>query len=106
MIANARNFFCSIIAILFKQNTFVYHVFVGLGVPYGNSDAMPYEKKYYGGGPNSMRGWSTRDIGPGSYVEQDTLPSSVFYYPNKTGDMKLEANIEYRFKVVWKKISR
>jgi hypothetical protein len=85
-----------------KQNTFVYHVFIGLGLPYGNSGAMPYEKKYYSGGPNSMRGWSTRDIGPGSYVEQDTLQSSVFYYPNKSGDMKLEANIEYRFKVIWK----
>jgi len=88
--------------IIDRQNTFVYHLFVGVGVPYGNSMTMPYEKKYFGGGPNSMRGWSTRDIGPGSYVQPDTVESSVFYYPNKSGDMKLEANIEYRFKVIWK----
>ncbi len=85
-----------------RQNTFVYHFFIGLGYPYGNSTTLPYEKKYFAGGPNSIRGWNTRDLGPGSYVEKDTTLSSVFYYPNKNGDMKLEANIEYRFKVVWK----
>ncbi|MBN1789501.1 MAG: BamA/TamA family outer membrane protein [Bacteroidales bacterium] len=85
-----------------RQNTFVYHFFIGLGYPYGNSTTLPYEKKYFAGGPNSIRGWNTRDLGPGSYVEKDTTLSSVFYYPNKNGDMKIEANIEYRFKVVWK----
>jgi outer membrane protein assembly factor BamA len=88
--------------IIDKQNRFVYHLFVGLGYPYGNSKNMPYEKQYFAGGPNSIRGWSTRDLGPGSYVEPDTLQSSVFYYPNKVGDIKLEANLEYRFKVLWK----
>ena len=88
--------------IIDRQNTFVYHFFIGLGYPYGNSVTLPYEKKYFAGGPNSIRGWNTRDLGPGSYVEKDTAQSSVFYYPNKNGDMKLEANIEYRFKVIWK----
>jgi hypothetical protein len=88
--------------IIDKQNTFVYHFFIGLGYPYGNSKTLPYEKKYFAGGPNSIRGWETRDLGPGSYVAQDTVQNSVFYYPNKSGDMKLEANIEYRFKVIWK----
>jgi outer membrane protein assembly factor BamA len=85
-----------------RQNRFVYRLFLGLGYPYGNSTTLPYEKKYFAGGPNSMRGWSTRDLGPGSFVANDTSNSSVFLYPNKNGDMKIEANIEYRFKVVWK----
>lgn len=88
--------------IIDKQNTFVYHLFIGLGYPYGNSKTLPYEKKFFVGGPNSIRGWNTRDLGPGSYVEKDTAQSSVFYFPNKNGDLKLEANIEYRFKVIWK----
>jgi hemolysin activation/secretion protein len=82
-----------------KQNRFVYRLFVGLGYPYGNSEALPYEKKYFSGGPNSIRAWRTRDLGPGSYVEAD---SSLYYFPNKNGDIKLEANLEYRFKVIWK----
>jgi outer membrane protein assembly factor BamA len=85
-----------------KQNTFVYRLFVGAGYPYGNSTALPYEKKYFSGGPNSIRAWNTRDLGPGSFVDKDTTRNSVFYYPNKNGDIKLEANIEYRFKVFWK----
>lgn len=88
--------------IIDKQNSFVYHLFIGLGIPYGNSETLPYEKKFFAGGPNSIRAWNTYDLGPGSYVETDTALSSVFYYPNKNGDMKLEANIEYRFKVIWK----
>ena len=85
-----------------KQNKFIYHFFVGLGIPYGNSDALPYEKKFFAGGPNSIRAWNTYGLGPGSYVASDSALSSVFYYPHQNGDMRLEANIEYRFKVVWK----
>jgi outer membrane protein assembly factor BamA len=81
-----------------KQNRFVYRLFIGLGYPYGNSKNLPYEKKYFAGGPNSMRAWVTRDLGPGS----DTSRISLFGFPNKNGDIKLEANIEYRFKVIWK----
>ncbi|HJZ39844.1 MAG TPA: BamA/TamA family outer membrane protein [Bacteroidales bacterium] len=87
-------------SILDKQNKFVYRLFAGVGYPYGNSTTLPYEKKYFSGGPNSIRAWSTRDLGPGSFV--DTTENSVFYFPNKNGDIKLEANLEYRFKVVWK----
>jgi outer membrane protein assembly factor BamA len=81
-----------------KQNRLVYRLFIGLGYPYGNSKNLPYEKKYFAGGPNSMRAWKVRDLGPGS----DTSQTSLFDYPNKNGDIKLEANIEYRFKVIWK----
>ncbi len=80
-----------------KQNKFAYRIYAGIGVPYGNSSTMPFEKKFFAGGPNSIRAWTSRDLGPGS----DTSSNS-FAYPNKSGDIKLEGNIEYRFKVIWK----
>jgi hypothetical protein len=81
-----------------KQNRFVYRLFIGMGYPYGNSTSLPYEKSYFAGGPNSMRAWVTRSLGPGS----DTTNVLFLGYPDKIGDIKLEANIEYRFKVIWK----
>jgi outer membrane protein assembly factor BamA len=73
---------------------------MGAGYPLGNSTSLPYEKKFFSGGPNSIRAWSTRDLGPGSYVKPKS--DSIFRYPNEVADIKLEANIEYRFKVFWK----
>ncbi|MDR3093240.1 MAG: BamA/TamA family outer membrane protein [Bacteroidales bacterium] len=89
------------------NNHVVTRLFAGVGLPYGNSKvvapdgtvtaAMPFEKKYYSGGTLSMRGWRMRSLGPGSYKDSVTVSA----YPNNTGDVKLEANIEYRFKLVW-----
>jgi outer membrane protein assembly factor BamA len=86
--------------IIDRQNRFVYRLYLGVGYPYGNSRALPYEKKFFSGGPNSIRAWSTRELGPGSY--KDTSSGRPFLFLNNIGDIKLEANIEYRFKVVWK----
>ena len=69
----------------------------GVGVAYGNSDAMPFEKLFYAGGANSLRAWQARAVGPGS-MPLDT----TFSIPNQTGDVKLEANMEYRPKLFWK----
>ena len=69
----------------------------GAGYAYGNSSALPFEKHFYGGGANSLRGWQARTVGPGL----SPLDRS-FVIPNQTGDMRLEANIEYRFKMFWK----
>jgi outer membrane protein assembly factor BamA len=69
----------------------------GAGFAYGNSSALPFEKHFYGGGANSLRGWQARTVGPGC-SPRDTS----FVIPNQTGDMKLEANIEYRFDMFWK----
>jgi outer membrane protein assembly factor BamA len=85
--------------IIDRQNKFAYRLYIGLGYPYGNSEALPFEKKFFSGGPNSIRAWSTRDLGPGSYVD---TTETYFKYPNKNGDIKIEANVEYRFKVIWK----
>lgn len=69
----------------------------GAGYAYGNSSSLPLEKHFYGGGANSLRGWQVRTVGPGL----DSLDTS-FVIPNQSGDMKLEANIEYRFRMFWK----
>jgi outer membrane protein assembly factor BamA len=68
----------------------------GLGYAYGNSSALPFEKHFYAGGSNSMRGWQARTVGPGTAPMDDS-----FIIPNQTGDMRLEANIEYRFNLFW-----
>ncbi|HUX55529.1 MAG TPA: BamA/TamA family outer membrane protein [Bacteroidales bacterium] len=72
----------------------VYRGFLGIGIPYGNSRAIPFEKQYFGGGANGIRAWQVRSLGPGSYK-----PDSTFL--NQTADIKLEANAEYRFKLFW-----
>lgn len=68
----------------------------GIGSAYGNSSAIPYEKQFYGGGASSMRGWQTRSIGPG-YSSLDR----TFSIPSQTGNVKIEADIEYRFPLFW-----
>ena len=69
----------------------------GIGHAYGNSVTMPFEKQFYSGGANSMRGWQARTLGPGR-APTDTS----FVIPSQTGDVKLEVNLEYRFPLFWK----
>ena len=68
-------------------------VFAGVGVPYGNSSALPFDRLFYVGGSNSMRGWTPRTLGPGNTPAQNTP------YPVQMGDMRLEANLEFRFPI-------
>lgn len=77
----------------------VYRGFAGVGIPYGNSRAIPFEKQFFGGGANSLRAWQVRSLGPGSYdpySESDTID-----FLNQTADIKIELNAEYRFKLFW-----
>ncbi len=74
----------------------VYRGFLGIGLAYGNSKALPFEKQYFSGGSNGIRAWQVRTLGPGSYVQSDTAT-----FINQTADIKLEANAEYRFKLFW-----
>ena len=71
---------------------------VGAGYGYGNSSTVPFEKQFYAGGANSMRGWQARALGPGG-VEPWT---EYFLIPSQTGELKMEANVEYRFPIFWK----
>lgn len=77
-----------------KFNSIVSRAFFGIGVPYGNFDVLPFEKKYFSGGANGIRAWPVRSLGPGTYK------ASPAEYPNQTADIKLEANVEYRFKLI------
>jgi outer membrane protein insertion porin family len=68
---------------------------VGLGVPYGNSLQLPYIKQFFSGGTNSIRAFRSRSVGPGAYI--DTL--STTFFPDQSGDIKLEINTELRAKL-------
>jgi hypothetical protein len=78
------------------QNSIAWRIGGGIGVPYGNSDILPFEKRYYSGGANSVRAWQVRELGPGSYHSDSTN----FYF--QSGDIKLNFNIEYRTRFFWK----
>ena len=75
-----------------------FRFLVGAGYGYGNSTTVPFEKQFYAGGANSMRGWQARALGPGRVQPW----SEYFLIPSQTGDFKMEANVEYRFPIVWK----
>lgn len=75
-----------------QDHWFVFREFLGLGIPYGNSKDLPFERSFYAGGTSSMRGWNYRDIGPGGYVPDDDDIEKI-------GDLQLELNFEYRFPI-------
>lgn len=79
------------------RNHLVYHVGFGVAVPYGNASVVPFERRFFGGGANGVRGWSVRTLGPGQY-------SSDGYndFVKQSGDVKLLMNVEYRTKLIWK----
>ncbi len=81
---------------LTEESNVAYRLFIGAGFPYGNSTALPFEKQYFSGGANSIRAWNVRDVGPGAYQGQ-----SFTTIPNQTADIKMEANVEYRFDMFW-----
>ncbi|HPR62457.1 MAG TPA: BamA/TamA family outer membrane protein, partial [Prolixibacteraceae bacterium] len=78
-----------------KYNSFASRIFTGIAFPYGNFNVMPFERRYFTGGANGIRAWQVRSLGPGSYIAGEEE------YPNQSADIKLEANVEYRFKLFW-----
>ena len=77
-----------------KVTALAARLYAGVAYAYGNSDAVPFDRLFYAGGSNSMRGWAPRTLGPGS----SPAPTNVVY-PTQLGDMKLEANLEFRFPI-------
>ena len=75
-----------------NNNWLVFRQFIGIGIPYGNSEDLPFERSFYVGGANSLRGWVYRGVGPGGYV-----PTGNDF--EKIGDIQLELNAEYRFPI-------
>ena len=76
----------------------VMHAGLGVAYPYGNSTVLPFEKRYFAGGANSVRGWTVRSLGPGRYKDKDGKINFI----TQTGDIKLDLNLEYRSHLVWK----
>ncbi|MCX7551254.1 BamA/TamA family outer membrane protein [Xanthomarina sp. F2636L] len=82
-----------------KEQVIAARLFGGYGMAYGNSEVIPFVKQYYSGGPYSVRAFNIRSLGPGTYnVEIDGTSSSDYF--DKTGNIRLEANLEYRFPIV------
>ena len=80
------------------RHSLAIHTGVGIGIPYGNSSVLPFEKRFYSGGANSVRGWSVRSLGPGSYNGQNNINSFIY----QCGDIRLDLSLEYRAKLFWK----
>jgi outer membrane protein insertion porin family len=75
---------------------FATRFLVGVGLPYGNSTILPYNQQFFIGGPNSLRGFRARSIGPGT-VDASSLNNG--FIADQSGDIKFEANVEYRAKL-------
>lgn len=80
-----------------QRHSLAFRAGGGIGVPYGNSTAMPFEKRFYAGGANNVRGWGVRTLGPGSYDGTNSVTDFI----NQCGDMSLILSAEYRFKLFW-----
>ncbi len=83
--------------IIDERNKVAFRVGVGVGYPYGNSKILPFERTYFSGGANSVRGWSVRTLGPGS-MSADSVRS----FADQVGDIRLDLSLEYRTKLFWK----
>jgi outer membrane protein assembly factor BamA len=77
-----------------KNTSLVSRVYAGFGIPYGNSISLPFEKAFFAGGANDLRGWKMGSLGPGSYFN-DSIGSTY----DQTGEMQLQMNLEYRFPI-------
>lgn len=78
---------------VYGENQIATRFMVGAGIPYGNSNDMPFEKSFYAGGSNGMRGWQFRELGPGTFSNPEGLNIE------RIGDIQLELNLEYRFPI-------
>lgn len=80
-----------------NEQTIATRIFAGYGLAYGNSEVVPFVKQYFSGGPYSVRAFNIRSLGPGTYRDETNENNSSFF--DKTGNVRLEANIEYRFPI-------
>ena len=81
-----------------KHNVLALHGAFGMAYPYGNSKVLPFDKRYFAGGANSVRGWNVRGLGPGKFKGTN----GAIDFINQTGDMKLDLSAEYRTFLFWK----
>lgn len=83
-----------------EGNSVAWRTSFGFAYPYGNFQEVPIQKRFFAGGANSVRGWSVRSLGPGSFrpVSNSREFNNFFYH---SGDLNLDINFEYRSKLIW-----
>lgn len=79
------------------RHSLAFHAGIGVAYPYGNSKILPFEKRFYGGGANGVRGWDVRTLGPGAYNASNTVNNFIY----QCGDIRLDLSLEYRAKLFW-----
>lgn len=87
----------SFIHIFDVRNSLAFHAGFGIGYPYGNSNILPFEKRFYGGGANGVRGWDVRTLGPGTYPNSNSVSDFI----NQCGDIRFILSAEMRTKLFW-----
>lgn len=80
-----------------RRNSLGLYAGFGIGIPYGNSTIMPFEKRFYGGGANGVRGWDVRTLGPGRYPGTNSVSDFIY----QCGDIRMNFSVEYRAKLFW-----
>ena len=80
-----------------RRNSLACYAGFGIGIPYGNSSILPFEKRFYGGGANGVRGWSVRTLGPGRFPGTNSVSDFIY----QCGDIRMNLSVEYRAKLFW-----
>ena len=80
-----------------REQAFITRLYAGWGIPYGNSTTLPFVKQFFSGGPYSVRAFKIRSLGPGTFTSDSDSVDSFF---DQSGNLKLEANLEYRFPII------
>lgn len=80
-----------------SRSSITFHSGLGIGYPYGNASMIPFEKRFYAGGANSVRGWSVRSLGPGSFDGHNNVTDFI----NQCGDISMLLSLELRGKLFW-----
>jgi outer membrane protein insertion porin family len=84
------------------ERQLIFRINPGIGIPYGNSSQMAFEKNFYAGGANDNRAWLPRTLGPGQFnraVYTDTTTRQQLRYLDQFGEIKIAGNLEYRYKI-------
>lgn len=86
------------------DNQLVFRINPGIGIAYGNTNLLTFEKCFFGGGSQGMRAWQARTLGPGGYNRANIDPTlrNSLRGLDQIGEIKLETNLEYRFKLITK----
>lgn len=86
------------------ERQFIARINPGFAVPFGQDEELPFEKNFYAGGSSGIRAWQARTLGPGNYNRGEALPDATtrrnFTNLDQLGEIKVEGNLEYRFKIV------